>query len=526
MNCLQPAGPSLTGLPSSYGSKAKSEVTIIPNGKKQCEAIDLRLTTGLASQLDWLDGLVTPSTLLESYSNSNGLLEDDELLPFFPELGATSYNLSHYFLDTYNVNRKNRWGAFVCDDRIPTEVIVDWESVNALIPFIFRSLAASPAASQAAEEALVANAPYTVGPAEFPIASVQAACALVVDDQSNALFVPCLTVDLLAIDLEGGGSVSADQLAAALLNASNTANRGGDDGGGNTVGGFITGFLSTLNASSTAEEESALSAILSSSGLFPNGTLTLPTNSNGTTVVRVPRAEIDLSGASIADDGSGIAFTGINIAVNENITFAVGNLILTVEEVQELVYIIFGDEIETYNFITPSALSVAHNASSWHGLWLFQGLARQEQYRTQCLDPSKWGIKDSDDDDGSFVASDDVAEQYAGQESLKSGGKLTHKSPGRFVVRNHPLPLTTRQTLEVRAILSVFASLFVLIALSYAPAAFVTFVVKEGQCKSLHLQKVSNAKFTKCARLIGLFLAIPFVLVFSCTPFFFASLSL
>jgi len=338
--------------------------------------------------------------------------------------------------------------------------------------------------------------------------------------------VPCLTVDLLAIDLEGGGSVSADQLAAALLNASNTANRGGDDGGGNTVGGFITGFLSTLNASSTAEEESALSAILSSSGLFPNGTLTLPTNSNGTTVVRVPRAEIDLSGASIADDGSGIAFTGINIAVNENITFAVGNLILTVEEVQELVYIIFGDEIETYNFITPSALSVAHNASSWHGLWLFQGLARQEQYRTQCLDPSKWGIKDSDDDDGSFVASDDVAEQYAGQESLKSGGKLTHKSPGRFVVRNHPLPLTTRQTLEVRAILSVFASLFVLIALSYAPAAFVTFVVKERQCKSLHLQKVSNAKFTKCARLIGLFLAIPFVLVFSCTPFFFASLSL
>jgi len=487
--CAQPAGPSLIGLPSSYGPKAKSEVTIIPNGKKQCEAIDLRLTAGLASQLDWLDGLVTPSTLLDSYSNSNGLSEDGELLPFLPELGATSYNLSHYFLDTYNVNRKNRWGAFVCNDRIPTEVAVDWEAVNALLPVIFLSLAASPEASQAAEEALVANSPYAVGPAEVPIASVQAACARAVTDESSALFVPCVTVDLLAIDLEGGGSVTADQLAIALVNASNTATNGGDDDGSG-VGGFINGFLDTLNASSTAEEETALSAILISSGLFTNGTLTLLVSNNNGTVVQVPRAEIGVSGATIADDGNSIAFTGVSIAVDASTTFAVGNLTLTVENVQELIYLLFGDGVETYNFITPSTLSVAHNASSWHGLWLFQGLARQEQYRTQCLDPSVWGVNDADDDDGTYVASDDVAEQYANDES-SNDGKHTRKSPGRFVVRNHPLPLTTRQTLEVRAILSVFASLFVLIALSYAPAAFVTFVVKERQCKSLHLQKVS-----------------------------------
>ena len=46
--------------------------------------------------------------------------------------------------------------------------------------------------------------------------------------------------------------------------------------------------------------------------------------------------------------------------------------------------------------------------------------------------------------------------------------------------------------LQIRFILSIFASLFVLIALCYAPAAFVTFVVKERACKSKHLQLVSG----------------------------------
>jgi hypothetical protein len=449
-------------LPSSYGAEAKSEVTIIPNGKSQCAALDARLAAGLASNVAWLDGLMTPDAEVGS-ANPSWLAA--------AELGSTSFNMSYYMLDTYNTNRKNRWGAFVCDDKIPTDVTVDWGAVNDLIPAILTSLASAPAATLAVELALVANSPYSVGPAVVPVASVQAACEAFVTDSSSALFVPCAVIDLLAFDLEGG--VTADDVAAAVLNVTST-------GGG---GGLIAALLDTLNSTAAFDREAALAALLSASGLFPNGTLALVT-SNGTTV-SLPRAELGVKGVDVADDGSSVAFTGVTVALGDNTTLAVGNVTLTVAQLQDVVEALFGNGIELYTFATQTSLTVAHNASSWHALWLFQGLARQERYRDHCLDPAVW----SDD----ATAADDVAERFADDDARAAGRR---RSPGRFVVRNHPLPLTTRQTLEVRAILSVFASLFVLIALSYAPAAFVTFVVKERQCKSLHLQKVSTAMAT------------------------------
>ncbi|GMH55684.1 hypothetical protein TL16_g01967 [Triparma laevis f. inornata] len=62
----------------------------------------------------------------------------------------------------------------------------------------------------------------------------------------------------------------------------------------------------------------------------------------------------------------------------------------------------------------------------------------------------------------------------------------------RFSITNHPLPLTVTQALEIKTILSLFASLFILIPYCYIPAAFVVFVVKEKSCKSKHLQLVSG----------------------------------
>jgi len=62
----------------------------------------------------------------------------------------------------------------------------------------------------------------------------------------------------------------------------------------------------------------------------------------------------------------------------------------------------------------------------------------------------------------------------------------------KFTVSNHPLPLTVTQALEIKTILSLFASLFILIPYCYIPAAFVVFVVKEKACKSKHLQLVSG----------------------------------
>jgi ATP-binding cassette, subfamily A (ABC1), member 3 len=67
-----------------------------------------------------------------------------------------------------------------------------------------------------------------------------------------------------------------------------------------------------------------------------------------------------------------------------------------------------------------------------------------------------------------------------------SGGKSLPKCI------NHPLPLTTDQSLEVKAILSVLTSMFLLMPFCLIPGAFVIFVVKEKACKSKHLQLVSG----------------------------------
>jgi len=71
-------------------------------------------------------------------------------------------------------------------------------------------------------------------------------------------------------------------------------------------------------------------------------------------------------------------------------------------------------------------------------------------------------------------------------------------SPSRaqYTVRNHPLPLTTQTVLQIRAILAIFAALFVLIPFCYLPASFVIFVVKERSSKAKHLQLVSGVSPT------------------------------
>jgi hypothetical protein len=61
-----------------------------------------------------------------------------------------------------------------------------------------------------------------------------------------------------------------------------------------------------------------------------------------------------------------------------------------------------------------------------------------------------------------------------------------------YVARNHPLPITYQQSLEIQVILSLFAAILSLIPLCYLPASFVTFIVRERMSKSKHLQIVSS----------------------------------
>jgi len=65
-------------------------------------------------------------------------------------------------------------------------------------------------------------------------------------------------------------------------------------------------------------------------------------------------------------------------------------------------------------------------------------------------------------------------------------------TPPQYRVRSHPLPTTARQNLISQLQIAFYAAIFLLIPLSYAPAAFAPFYVMEKARKSHHLQLVSG----------------------------------
>lgn len=120
---------------------------------------------------------------------------------------------------------------------------------------------------------------------------------------------------------------------------------------------------------------------------------------------------------------------------------------------------LFPDGKQTYSIIAPSMLTVMHNSSSAHATGIFDG----ELMRSLFDECSK--SKRSSDDNVESV-------EYSAQ--------------------NHPLPLTAQQSITIQVILSIFASLLMLIPLCYLPSSFVTFIVRERVSKSKHLQLVSS----------------------------------
>ncbi len=66
----------------------------------------------------------------------------------------------------------------------------------------------------------------------------------------------------------------------------------------------------------------------------------------------------------------------------------------------------------------------------------------------------------------------------------------------KYLSKNHPLPITYQQSLEIKLVLSILTSLFLIVPLCYIPASFITILVKEKANKVKHLQLISgvNAK--------------------------------
>lgn len=117
----------------------------------------------------------------------------------------------------------------------------------------------------------------------------------------------------------------------------------------------------------------------------------------------------------------------------------------------------------------PNMYTILHNTTSPHGLAALQGQLIEANFQ-MCMNPT---------------------EPVPGASNGSSTPSSDYQST-QYLVKNHPLPITPEQTLFIQLILSLLASIFILVPLCYIPASFVAFLVKERISKSKHLQLVSG----------------------------------
>ena len=153
-----------------------------------------------------------------------------------------------------------------------------------------------------------------------------------------------------------------------------------------------------------------------------------------------------------------LTLRNVTVIWNEEQIFQSDEIVVPLKGLYDLVMDLIPDSDVTYSGNLTAAASILHNASSPHAVGAFNQAYMEYLYR-------------------SCSSSD-------------------QPSTARLVSVNHPLPLTNQQAIEVQTILSVLASLFLLIPYCYIPAAFIVFLVKERVSKSKHLQLVSGVNMS------------------------------
>ena len=154
----------------------------------------------------------------------------------------------------------------------------------------------------------------------------------------------------------------------------------------------------------------------------------------------------------------GVEFSNIRLYTASGMRFLFDrdiSLAFTLDALQDLTP---GTNNTQFQFEIPSKTSLLHNSSSAHAVAVFNQAYMENRFKT-CLGE-------------------------------------TRSAQTRLVSVNHPLPLTAKQSLEIKIMLSVLAGLFILIPFCYIPATFIVFLVKERVSKSKHLQLVSGVNMS------------------------------
>ena len=156
------------------------------------------------------------------------------------------------------------------------------------------------------------------------------------------------------------------------------------------------------------------------------------------------------------------------------------------KDIINAIFNLFPNDTQRYILPLPSQYTILHNSTSPHAIAAFHGELIQSAYR-QCQ-----RSRETYSDDYNTISSSsrssggdsDFSDVYQ-QRRLKT-------SSIQYLIKNHPLPITLKDTIEIEVILALLTSIFIIVPLCYIPASFVSFVVKERVSKSKHLQIVSS----------------------------------
>lgn len=440
----------------------------------------------------------------------------------------------------------NRLGAYVFDDRIPFNITVSWPWVGGLLNGDSPN---STVLNSVLDYFGLTNETYVYGPVTVTLADL-----FDLTDNGVSGFIPSLWTNVtsdaldnllqIAFDLTFANATVGDILS--LLNVSYTAtgnetyvmtfhvpflNQTISVEVNENVFNLTEGLIDDINDGNVTDIVSINDTLTIFSGNL-NLTISMQnsTLSVGQIYVDVADREVIFSDISVelliyfSNDTE--SSTVLELDFENNITITVGDVVS-----------ILPNDTMVYRFDIPSSTTILHNSSSPHGVAIFQGdllqgkfkecsplntIIRREMFNgTHSSDvaavliypfvefnSSQWKSANTTKGDG--AADYDRTMAYLSEtwgmnrnivetlgnlggiglsDELRSYGNTDNL---QYFVKNHPLPITAQQSLEIQVILSVFTSLFMLVPLCYIPAAFVTFVVKERAVKATHLQFVSS----------------------------------
>merc|ERR1712125_154959 len=216
----------------------------------------------------------------------------------------------------------------------------------------------------------------------------------------------------------------------------------------NSTSNIFTGIVDSINNSTLVEGDGSLSPVETNITIGELiDILNENTNSTSTQIdgrLYISRGEVYFNPAtsSLRISSLRLETNNANVSLGENATIPLDVLLTSLSD------------SDVFNFQINNDVSVMHNSTSAHAVAAFNQAHHEYQFM-KCSNTQK-----------------------------------------RLISVNHPLPLTSQQSIEIRTMLSLFASLFLLIPYCYIPAAFCVFLVKERVTKSKHLQLVSGVNMT------------------------------